>query len=502
MPHFCLNCKKDKKCLSCSKKSVGDHHGDGHNHDSHGHYNPKDGPIVTNFKYITNIDHKKNQIPGSEPFPNRSTVPTVEEIYHDFLLSSHTHKDKLFKTQMKRHYYDPFIMQHPSFKSTNFDTKYFIESLDWHKETFDHHNYDGYHYKIKDKRPCPKACMFKTKYFCPHHRPRCTPECEFLTYDYCPHHSIGCPRICGNYHKECCPKHRPHCPVNCNYVTKLYCPAHRPGCTKGCLHYHARFCPTHRPGCPRGCKFYNHLYCHTHRPRCPKTCYHFKDKVCPYHGYFNPYKPPQSINVSLWHDMLFYYGYHYDIKHSYQHLAKFSNKINIFPSIKISNGQNNDIKQCLTCPKNAYTRDKDGKLVSIQDSINKQGFGKSTSGNCNCPSGPVYNGLLNVKKARMSSSLNLDHKKNTQLFNDELENFNCQKEDMCKNPNSRHGGVGGPGKLDDSQPRFRTGIARGYKARLLTPLNRGVDKKHGSYDRYLMKKKALYQQKELCHRCK
>ena len=169
--------------------------------------------------------------------------------------------------------------------------------------------------------------------------------------------------------------------------------------------------------------------------------------------------------------------------------------------VKLKKSQLDKIVQCFTCPSNVYTKDEKGNTIYIEPNKGKY-FGETSEPNCNCPRGPVYNGLLNTKKTRMSSSLNTDHKKNIQLFEDELQNFNCFKEDLCKKPNNNHNGVGGPGKKIPSMPRYITRVVRGNKARTILPLVDGVDKKHGSYERYLMKKKAVYQQKEHCNTCK
>ena len=429
--------------------------------------------------------------------PNPKTVPTLEELYHNFLLNHKQPNHHTFNPNLVRYYHDPFIHTHPLYAKTNYDTKFFV--LD-NKKYHHHHNavYDNHHFKLHDILPCPKKCGYAKKYYCPHHRPRCTKECYYKAHDWCPHHSIGCPRKCSHYHKECCPIHRPYCPRSCSYVTHSYCPHHRPGCIKGCKHYHERFCPLHRPGCIKGCKHYNHLYCPIHRPRCPKNCSYFSTKRCPYHGYFNPYKPHKGINPKLWHEMLVFYGYHYNIKNSFHHLGKFTDRQSKHPNFNKSN--NDNLNKCPTCPPNIYVT-KGGKTTNVYKLNKEREFGESTNkaGTCPCP---VYNGLMNFKLKRMSSSANTDHKKNTQLFNDLNQNFNCTKNDMCDLPNSRHGGVGGPGKLQDSQPKFKTRVVTGYKARLISPFRKGVDKKHGSYERYLMKKKALYQQKELCFKCK
>lgn len=466
-----------KTCIPCNKKPI--------------HHNHTHGPKITTLKPHGHL-HAFSDI-----FPDPNPTPTIQQMYHNYLLhksSKNTHSMPI----KKRLYYDPFISTHPNFLKTKYNTEFFI--ID-HRHKFDRNYYDNHRNKLHDMFPCPKRCIYHNKYYCPHHRPRCTKACSYKNHDWCPYHSIGCPRNCAHYHKECCPYHRPHCPVNCSYVNKHFCPQHRPGCPEKCKHYHETYCPIHRPGCPHGCKFHDHLFCRLHRPRCPSKCVYSNSSYCPHHGYFNPYKPPQSIHINEWHDMLVFYGYHYDVHTHFHHLGKITRRN--LPSKDLNfSGNYTEGEKCPTCPPNAYVTNKDGSTTTVSKWLNQKKFGESTNRKCPCPKGPVYNGLLNVKKSKMSASANTDHKKNTQLFNDEFQNFNCEKQDICKNPNSRHSNVGGPGKLYESQPRFKTRVVTGYKARLISPLKKGVDKKHGSYNRYLMKKKALYQQKELCIRCK
>ena len=168
--------------------------------------------------------------------------------------------------------------------------------------------------------------------------------------------------------------------------------------------------------------------------------------------------------------------------------------------VELKKSQTDKKVKCLSCPPNVYTKDQNGNTIYI-DPTRRKYFGETSEPNCNCPRGPIYNGLLNTKKTKMSASLNTDHKKNVQLFQDEIQNFDCFKENLCKKPNNNHNGVGGPGKKIPSMPRYVTRIVTGNKARIISPLVNGVDKKHGSYERYLMKKKAVYQQKEHCNKC-
>ena len=215
---------------------------------------------------------------------------------------------------------------------------------------------------------------------------------------------------------------------------------------------------------------------------------HTKSNVIPFHKYLESHLKSLKKKSHIWK--------------SISGFTKHDERIKTLKQIiELKKSQLDKIVQCFTCSSNVYTKDEKGNTIYIEPNKGKY-FGETSEPNCNCPRGPVYNGLLNTKKTRMSSSLNTDHKKNIQLFKDELQNFNCFKEDLCKKPNNNHNGVGGPGKKIPSMPRYITRVVRGNKARTILPLVDGVDKKHGSYERYLMKKKAVYQQKEHCNTCK
>ena len=112
----------------------------------------------------------------------------------------------------------------------------------------------------------------------------------------------------------------------------------------------------------------------------------------------------------------------------------------------------------------------------------------------------VYGGLLNSRRIKQYASMQVLAKASLTTFNP-LSSLPIRST-MPKDVNSRNetaiGGVisytnvGGPGDQTESVPLGVTGFARGNKARLYSMPGKhdGVDTKHDSYTRYLMRKKG------------
>jgi hypothetical protein len=109
----------------------------------------------------------------------------------------------------------------------------------------------------------------------------------------------------------------------------------------------------------------------------------------------------------------------------------------------------------------------------------------------------VYGGLLNSRRIKQYASMYILAKgslatvdrnyKKTTLGN------NIQDGNSDYDSGTNYTNVGGPGDQDKSVPLGITGFSRGNKARVYSMPGRddGVDVKHGSYNRYLARKKGI-----------
>ena len=128
----------------------------------------------------------------------------------------------------------------------------------------------------------------------------------------------------------------------------------------------------------------------------------------------------------------------------------------------------------------------------------------STSSTNNNPTNSqktVYGGLFNGRRIKQYASMQLLAKASLTTFKPNTTAL-PEKGTLPKDVNSRNetaiGGVisytnvGGPGDQNESVPLGVTGFAKGNKARLysMPGKHNGVDTKHGSYNRYLMRKKG------------
>lgn len=121
----------------------------------------------------------------------------------------------------------------------------------------------------------------------------------------------------------------------------------------------------------------------------------------------------------------------------------------------------------------------------------------STTNNPTNSQKTVYGGLLNSRRIKQYASMYILAKgslatvnrtnKKTTLGN------NIQDGNSDYDSSTNYTNVGGPGDQDKSVPLGITGFARGNKARVYSMPGRddGVDVKHGSYNRYLARKKGI-----------
>lgn len=114
----------------------------------------------------------------------------------------------------------------------------------------------------------------------------------------------------------------------------------------------------------------------------------------------------------------------------------------------------------------------------------------------------VYGGLLNGKRLKQSASMHVLAKASLTTFKPNTtalpvkgtlgKDVNSRNDCTLANPCISYTNVGGPGNQIESVPLGITGFARGNKARLysMPGKHNGVDTKHDSYTRYLMRKKG------------
>lgn len=109
----------------------------------------------------------------------------------------------------------------------------------------------------------------------------------------------------------------------------------------------------------------------------------------------------------------------------------------------------------------------------------------------------VYGGLRNSRRIKQYASMHILAKGSlatvdTTPLKTTIGEF-IQTGISDSSPPPSYTNVGGPGDQDKSVPLGITGFARGNKARVYSMPGRddGVDVKHGSYNRYLARKKGL-----------
>lgn len=126
--------------------------------------------------------------------------------------------------------------------------------------------------------------------------------------------------------------------------------------------------------------------------------------------------------------------------------------------------------------------------------INKPMFGESTP--LDNSQKTAYNGLMNFKQYRTSSS-------SFTLWKKSLMTVNSQTLPSNLNPpplNSSYSNTGGPGDHVKSVPIITTRKS-GWRGRLVTqPHQIGVDVKHNSYERYLTRKRG-HNMRAVCDSC-
>ena len=113
----------------------------------------------------------------------------------------------------------------------------------------------------------------------------------------------------------------------------------------------------------------------------------------------------------------------------------------------------------------------------------------------------VIGGINNSKNFRTSASSFTILKKSLTTFNpisSSPAKSTIGKDVKVGTPLTSYTNVGGPGDATASVP-IRTGTASGIKARtIVQPHQTGVDVKHGSYERYLARKRGINMRCQSC----
>tara|TARA_B110000211_G_scaffold102015_1_gene118708 strand:- start:2904 stop:3368 length:465 start_codon:yes stop_codon:yes gene_type:complete len=113
----------------------------------------------------------------------------------------------------------------------------------------------------------------------------------------------------------------------------------------------------------------------------------------------------------------------------------------------------------------------------------------------------VIGGINNSKNFRTSASSFTILKKSLTTFNpisSSPAKSTIGKDSKTGTPLTSYTNVGGPGDATASVP-IRTGTASGIKARtIVQPHQTGVDVKHGSYERYLARKRGINMRCQSC----
>ena len=121
----------------------------------------------------------------------------------------------------------------------------------------------------------------------------------------------------------------------------------------------------------------------------------------------------------------------------------------------------------------------------------------STTNNPTNSQKTVYGGLLNSRRIKQYASMNILAKGSLATVNTSTPNKSTLGESIQIGTSdtilASYTNVGGPGDKDKSVPLGITGFARGNKARVYSMPGRddGVDVKHNSYNRYLLRKKGI-----------
>jgi len=121
----------------------------------------------------------------------------------------------------------------------------------------------------------------------------------------------------------------------------------------------------------------------------------------------------------------------------------------------------------------------------------------STTNNPTNSQKTVYGGLLNSRRIKQYASMHILAKGSLatvdRTSNKTTLGENIQDGTSDYDSGTSYTNVGGPGDQNKSVPLGITGFARGNKARIysMPGRNDGVDVKHGSYNRYLARKKGI-----------
>ena len=105
----------------------------------------------------------------------------------------------------------------------------------------------------------------------------------------------------------------------------------------------------------------------------------------------------------------------------------------------------------------------------------------------------VYGGLRNSRRIKQYASMHILAKGSLATVDRTPNKTTLGENIQTGTPSNSYTNVGGPGDQTKSIPLGITGFARGNKARVYSmPVRHdGVDVKHNSYNRYLLRKKGL-----------
>ena len=105
----------------------------------------------------------------------------------------------------------------------------------------------------------------------------------------------------------------------------------------------------------------------------------------------------------------------------------------------------------------------------------------------------VYGGLLNSRRIKQYASMHILAKGSLATVDKTPNKTTLGENIQIGTPTNSYTNVGGPGDQDKSIPLGITGFVRGNKARVYSMPGRddGVDVKHNSYNRYLLRKKGI-----------
>ena len=87
---------------------------------------PHNGLIFQNLNFGYRSRFNPYYYSAADILPNPQTVPTVEQLYHNFLLNHKDPDHRHFNPHLVRHFHDPFLHAHPYYAKTNYDTKFFV----------------------------------------------------------------------------------------------------------------------------------------------------------------------------------------------------------------------------------------------------------------------------------------------------------------------------------------------------------------------------------------